>query len=216
MQNLSSTLSESGPGLVGNHVNGHAASDSNLSLTGRFVMTIRYSIFSVALTTLVVACGGSETKAITPSAQASQLQPGNATNAMSAKPGDDPTRGNIKIADNVRSACGLADSDAHFAFDSSHVRNQDRKVLRALADCFGSGPLKGRQMSLVGHADPRGAGDYNLALGGRRADNVKGVLVAEAMRDSRISTTSRGAMDATGTDELSWAADRFVDITLGN
>jgi peptidoglycan-associated lipoprotein len=215
-QNLSSLLTESETVLSGNSAKGHGSSDYRRSFTGRFVMAIRYSILSVALTTLVVACGGSETKAVAPAVQTFQLHPASVANAKSAKPSDDPTRGNIKIADNVRNACGLADSDAHFAFDSAHVRDQDRRVLRALANCFGSGPLKGRQMSLIGHADPRGAGDYNLALGGRRADNVKRVLVAEAMTDGRVSTTSRGAMDATGTDEVSWAADRFVDIALGN
>jgi len=112
-------------------------------------------------------------------------------------------------------ACGLADDDAHFAFDSAHVVANDRRMLRTLADCFVSGPLRGRQMSLVGHADPRGSDDYNLALGGRRADSVKGIMVAETMISSRVSTTSRGAMDATGTDEVSWANDRRVEIFLG-
>jgi peptidoglycan-associated lipoprotein len=209
-------LSKSRKALFGNSPKGCRLAVPNFSFTGRSVMIIRYSVLSVALTALAVACGGSETKAAAPALQTSQLQRGSVTSAKNAKPSDDPTRGNIKIADNVRSACGLADSDAHFAFDSANVRDQDRKVLRTLANCFGSGALKGRQMSLIGHADPRGAGDYNLALGGRRADNVKSVLVAEAMNASRVSTTSRGAMDATGTEEVSWAADRFVDIALAN
>jgi outer membrane protein OmpA-like peptidoglycan-associated protein len=54
-----------------------------------------------------------------------------------------------------------------------------------------------------------------LALAGRRADNVKIAIVDEKMNDARISTTSRGAMDAMGTDEISWAADRRVDVNLG-
>ena len=115
----------------------------------------------------------------------------------------------------MRKACGLADDEAYFAFDSAHVRDQDKKILGKLADCFVSGPLKGRQMSLVGHADPRGSGDYNMALGGRRADNVKQLIVVEHLNANRISTTSRGAMDATGTDEASWAKDRSVEVRLG-
>jgi len=71
-------------------------------------------------------------------------------------------------------------------------------------------------MSLVGHADPRGSEDYNLALGGRRADNAKLIIVAESMNASSISTTSRGKMDATGTDEAGWARDRSVDVALVN
>jgi peptidoglycan-associated lipoprotein len=71
-------------------------------------------------------------------------------------------------------------------------------------------------MSLVGHADPRGSEDYNLALGGRRADNVKLIIVAESMDASHVSTTSRGKMDATGTDEATWAKDRSVDVALAD
>jgi peptidoglycan-associated lipoprotein len=180
-------------------------------------MMIRYSLFPIVLAAFMTACGGSEPKAVAPTAQSSGRQP-SATRAVpvvNPKPDDDATRGNISIAHDVRKACGLTDSEAFFAFDSAYVGVKDKKMLRSLADCFVSGPLKGRQMSLIGHADPRGSGDYNLALGGRRADNVKRIIVAESMVDSRVSTTSRGDMDATGTDEQSWAMDRSVDVTLG-
>jgi hypothetical protein len=48
----------------------------------------------------------------------------------------------------------------------------------------------------VGHADPRGDDNYNLALGGRRADSVKSVIVNEGVPSSRVLTSSRGEMDA--------------------
>jgi peptidoglycan-associated lipoprotein len=136
--------------------------------------------------------------------------------AVIQKADDNPARGNIVISYDVRKACGIDDVDAYFSFDSDHVRTGDKKVLRTLADCFTSGPLKGRQMSLVGHADPRGSEDYNMALGGRRADNVKLIIVAESMDAGNVSTSSRGKMDATGTDEASWAKDRSVDVALAN
>lgn len=178
-------------------------------------MVLRYLPLLAALTPLIVACGGNEPKVLTPSTENS---PDNRQSvaAVDPKPDDNPTRGNIRIADDVLKACGLADDSAYFAFDSADVRDRDKKRLGALASCFESGPLKGRQMSLVGHADPRGDGDYNLALGGRRADNVKILVVAENMSATKISTTSRGEMDATGTDESSWAKDRTVDVKLGN
>jgi peptidoglycan-associated lipoprotein len=89
-------------------------------------------------------------------------------------------------------------------------------VLKQLADCFSTGPLKGRQMRLVGHADPRGEPEYNLTLGGRRADNVKSFIAKQGLAEEQMSTTSRGEMDATGTDEASWARDRRVDVILGD
>ncbi|HEX9621666.1 MAG TPA: OmpA family protein [Polyangiaceae bacterium] len=132
------------------------------------------------------------------------------------KPSDDPTRSNIQIADEIRKACGLSDAEAFFAYDSANVRPQDKAVLSKLAKCFTDGPLKGREMRLVGHADPRGDDEYNMLLGGRRADNVKSAIVGEGMASAKIATTSRGELDATGTDEASWSKDRRVDVMLGN
>ena len=102
-----------------------------------------HSLLVVALTSLGSACGGSA-----PKAQASVTR---SMSAINPKPDDDATRGNINVSDDVRKACSLNDTEAYFAFDSSHVRAQDKQVLRTLADCFMSGPLKGREMSLNHH-----------------------------------------------------------------
>jgi len=132
------------------------------------------------------------------------------------KPDDVPTRSNINISDEIKKACGISDAEAYFAYDSANVRPEDKAVLSKLATCFVSGPLKGRQMRLVGHADPRGEEDYNMVLGGRRADNIKAAIVEAGMTADKVATTSRGELDATGTDEASWFKDRRVDIVLGN
>jgi len=131
------------------------------------------------------------------------------------KPGDNPSQSNINISDEIRKACGITDTEAFFAYDSANVRPQDRAVLKKLADCFSTGPLKGRELRLVGHADPRGEEEYNMVLGGRRADNVKSAIAAQGLSAAKIATTSRGKLDATGTDESSWAKDRRVDVVLG-
>jgi peptidoglycan-associated lipoprotein len=136
-------------------------------------------------------------------------------NAPSVKAGDDPNRSNINISDEIRKACGITDTEAFFAYDSANVRPQDRSVLKKLADCFSTGPLKGRELRLVGHADPRGDDEYNMVLGGRRADNVKSAIAGQGLSAAKIATTSRGKLDATGTDEPSWAKDRRVDVVLG-
>jgi len=131
------------------------------------------------------------------------------------KPGDDPNKSNINISDEIRKACGITDTEAFFAYDSANVRPQDKSILKKLADCFATGPLKGRELRLVGHADPRGDDEYNMVLGGRRADNVKSGIASQGLSASKIATTSRGKLDATGTDEPSWAKDRRVDVVLG-
>jgi len=180
-------------------------------------MTYPKSNILLALTTLVAAYGCTSTKATTlpPAVPPAATSTDSSASFVNPKPDDDATRGTLKIAQDIRVACGLADDEAHFAFDSARVVDTDKRMLRTLSDCFVSGPLKGREMRLVGHADPRGPEDYNLVLAGKRADNVKGIMVAETMNEGRVSTTSRGEMDATGTDEMSWANDRRVDMYLG-
>ncbi len=121
----------------------------------------------------------------------------------------------VRISQEITTACGISDPDAYFAFDSSNVRPDDARVLGTLVSCFTSGALKGHTMKLVGHADPRGASDYNMTLGQSRADAVAGYLTGKGLDKAKAETTTRGAMDATGYDEPSWARDRRVDIMLG-
>lgn len=135
--------------------------------------------------------------------------------ANNPKPEDDATKGNINISDEIKKACGISDAEAYFAYDSANIRAEDKAVLAKLATCFTTGPLKGREMRLVGHADNRGEEDYNMVLGQRRADNVKSAVVTAGMTAAKALTTSRGELDATGSDEPSWAKDRRVDIVLG-
>jgi peptidoglycan-associated lipoprotein len=132
------------------------------------------------------------------------------------KPGDDPRQSTINVSDEIKAACGITDAEAKFAFDSALVRRGDQPVLNKLVTCFTTGKLSGRTMRLVGHADPRGEEEYNMVLGGKRADNVKVYLVSQGLSDGQAETTSRGEMDADGTDESGWAEDRRVDVVLAD
>jgi peptidoglycan-associated lipoprotein len=145
-----------------------------------------------------------------------EAKPWPAPAAENPKPDDDPSKGNINISDEIKKACGISDAEAFFAYDSANIRPQDKAVLQKLATCFTTGPLKGREMRLVGHADNRGEEDYNMLLGQKRADNVKTAIVTAGMTPAKALTTSRGELDATGSDEATWSKDRRVDIVLGS
>jgi peptidoglycan-associated lipoprotein len=125
-----------------------------------------------------------------------------------------PTKSRVVISEEIRRACGITEADANFAFDSARLRAFDYPVLKSVAQCFTSGPLAGRAMRLVGHADPRGGAEYNLVLGGQRADNVKLFLLDKGVKSSQVATTSRGELDAKGTSEATWLEDRRVDVLL--
>jgi peptidoglycan-associated lipoprotein len=140
--------------------------------------------------------------------------PAEAAAPTEEKPGDDPAQSDINISDEIKKACGLTETEAHFAYNSANVQESDRTVMKKLAECFTTGKLKGRTMQLVGHADPRGEPEYNMVLGGRRADNVAGAITREGLPEAQVTTTSRGELEARGTDEATWAKDRRVDIHL--
>lgn len=164
--------------------------------------------FSFGAVLMSAACGGQTVPE--PRSPASQPPP-------QARPADprSPTKSMVHVAADIREACGIADTDAHFPFDSATVLESDRRVLRQLTQCFVSGPLAGRQMRLVGHTDPRGDTEYNFVLGGRRADNVKRVLLDQGLPTGRVAASSRGELEADGVDEASWREDRRVDVMLG-
>jgi peptidoglycan-associated lipoprotein len=138
------------------------------------------------------------------------------TGAVGAQPAAVPISGTVAISEEIRRACGIADQDAYFAFDSSAILSADITPLDAVARCFTVGPLAGHSLRLVGHADPRGAAEYNMTLGQGRADSVEGYLDRHGVLRSKIDTTSRGAIDATGTEAAAWAHDRRVDVMLGS
>ncbi|HEX6274263.1 MAG TPA: OmpA family protein [Polyangiaceae bacterium] len=127
-----------------------------------------------------------------------------------------PSRATINIAADIRRACGIAEADAHFPFDSSRVSAADYPTLDKLVACFSSGALAARPMRLVGHADPRGDEEYNFVLAASRADGVKIFLLNRGLRGAQMHTVSRGEIEARGSDEASWAEDRRVDISLAN
>lgn len=135
---------------------------------------------------------------------------------LNLKPTDDPRKSQVNVSDEIKVACGITDAEAKFAFDSSRVRRGDQPVLNKLVQCFTTGKLGGRTIRLVGHADPRGESEYNLVLGGQRADNVKSYLLAQGLRPGQAETTSRGEMDATGYSEASYSEDRRVDVILAD
>ena len=53
-----------------------------------------------------------------------------------------------------------------------------------------------------------------MTLGDHRADTVRRYLGGLGVDTKRIAETSRGELDATGTDETGWRQDRRVDIAL--
>ena len=122
----------------------------------------------------------------------------------------------LRVSDEIVRACALPQQAyaPKFEFDSTSIGPDDRDVLATIARCLSDGALRGRHVTLVGRADARGEMEYNMSLGESRADSVLRYMHDLGVGRDRATTSSRGELDATGTDEASYAVDRRVDIEL--
>jgi len=173
-------------------------------------MKVQLITLSAVLALATAACG----KESPPPRTASEAQGVTTTNASTPAP---TSRENgVTMSADLRHVCGIEDTGAapKFDFDSSLLSASDRSELDQLATCMTTGPLAGKNVELVGRADPRGEAEYNMNLGATRAAAVKVYLDKLGIAAARLDTTSRGALDATGHDEATWAVDRRVDLRL--
>jgi peptidoglycan-associated lipoprotein len=131
-----------------------------------------------------------------------------------AEDDENPDQGIVAIDPRLVEMCHIP--VPQFEFDSSALSAEATSALDALGACLTTGPAAGQAIRLVGHADPRGTDEYNMALGQRRAASVAGHLEARQVPGERMETSSRGEIDATGTDEQTWALDRKVEIFLAD
>lgn len=130
---------------------------------------------------------------------------------------DQPVSPSLAVSADIATACGItapATPNPKFDYDQDDLTEEDRGVLTTLATCLTTGALKGKRVSLIGRADPRGTEEYNLGLGSRRAHTVGQYLTRLGVAQAQLAVTTRGALDAAGTDEESWRQDRRVDVQL--
>jgi peptidoglycan-associated lipoprotein len=102
-----------------------------------------------------------------------------------------------------------------FAFDRSDISPEAQQTLTRQAEWLRRYPNV--TVTIEGHCDERGTREYNLALGERRAQAVKNVLVALGIPASRISTISYGKERpiVVGSNEEAWAQNRVAITTVG-
>jgi peptidoglycan-associated lipoprotein len=116
----------------------------------------------------------------------------------------------VDALDDVNSI--LAKRSAFFDFDKSAVKAADKPMVQAHGQYLAANP--GRKVVVEGNADERGSSEYNLALGNRRADSVKKMLVVSGAQAGQISTVSYGEEKprAAGHNEAAWSQNRRADI----
>jgi peptidoglycan-associated lipoprotein len=106
--------------------------------------------------------------------------------------------------------------DVHFAFDRYELSPESREILQENGRWLKSNPKT--KAEIEGHADDRGTVEYNLALGTKRAQEVKEYLSSLGIESLRLSTISYGEELplCTEHEETCWQKNRrahFVAVT---
>jgi len=106
----------------------------------------------------------------------------------------------------------LASRVIYFEYDSAKVNDESLALLEAHGNFIaGNGNVFVR---LEGHADERGSREYNIALGDRRAQSVRRILLFQGSSSDQVDTISYGEEQPAelGHDESSWAKNRRVEL----
>ena len=95
-----------------------------------------------------------------------------------------------------------------FAYDQADIASEGQQTLQRQAEWLRRYPNV--SVTIEGHCDERGTREYNLALGERRAQAVKNVLVAHGIPAARVSTISYGKErpEIPHSDDSSYAQNR--------
>jgi peptidoglycan-associated lipoprotein len=100
----------------------------------------------------------------------------------------------------------------YFEFDEATLSEQAKDILvRNVEWLRSNGQVR---VQVEGHCDERGTAEYNLALGERRTEAVKGYLSSLGIDGSRLVTISYGKerpVDPSHTEDA-WARNRRVEF----
>jgi len=80
--------------------------------------------------------------------------------------------------------------EIRFDFDRYEIKPEYEQIIRNLVAT--AGRHKNVKISVVGHTDTVGTADYNFALGGRRAEAVRRMLIQHGIPSSQIIAVSSG------------------------
>ena len=178
------------------------------------------ALWTILIASALAACATTQTPDTQPPAGVEDRAPGAArpgTQAVPAKPvtgvdltGDKPAAAGV--APHRDPANILSQRSVYYDFDKYDIKDEFKPVIEAHARYLReSGNLK---MLIQGNTDERGSREYNIALGQRRAESVKRMLLLLGGREDQIEAVSLGEEKpgAAGAGEQAWTQNRRSDM----
>jgi peptidoglycan-associated lipoprotein len=100
----------------------------------------------------------------------------------------------------------------YFEFDSYVVKDEYKPMIEAHGRYLQAN--RGARMTIQGSTDERGSREYNIALGQRRADAAKRMMLLFGATEAQIDTVSFGKEKPKnpGHDESAWTENRRDDL----
>ena len=161
-------------------------------------------VISIVLLNLLAACASEKPK---------EAAPAPAPVAAAPAPATAPAPAPVVAVDPLNDPASiLAKRSVYFPFDVSAVQEADKPVVLAHAKYLSE--HQDRKVRVEGNCDERGSKEYNLALGQRRAESVKKMLVLGGAKASQIETVSYGEEKPLCKEhnESCWKQNRRSDI----
>lgn len=106
-------------------------------------------------------------------------------------------------------------NNVHFEVDNYIVKGTENlETLHAIADYLKAHPST--YVFVEGHADERGAASYNLSLGSKRSNSVRGFLIDQGVHPDQLFSISYGKERplSLSHDELAWNANRRAQFKI--
>jgi len=109
-------------------------------------------------------------------------------------------------------ASPLSKRSIFYDFDKYDVKPEYRPLVEVHAKYLREHPEM--KTLIQGNTDERGSREYNIALGQRRSDGVKKMMILLGVREEQVEAVSLGEEKprAQGSSEDAWAQNRRSDI----
>ncbi|HEY1697792.1 MAG TPA: hypothetical protein VGG39_36780 [Polyangiaceae bacterium] len=159
----------------------------------------------------LLASGCARSGSIAAQSPTQRSEPTGVTNAQPASPAD-AAAWNVLVSGDVLQACHIPTSEGSFPFDPYQPSARARATMSRVSTCVRSGPLAGRMLHVVGHADLIGRQPQDgEKIGLWRAEGVRRYL---ALEGAPASATAGSPPDVEAQDDTGIAYERRVDIEL--
>ena len=135
------------------------------------------------------------------------VQPPGGVTATPLGPGRQGGANALKDPNNI-----LSKRSIFYDYDSDLIKEEYQPMLRAHARYLADNRTD--RMLVQGNTDERGSREYNVALGQRRSDGVKKMLMLLGVKEDQVESVSLGEEKpkSEGHDEDAWAQNRRSDM----